>query len=125
MKTHYIIYPAMVAMLSTSCGNGNVSEVSIEAQNKMSGELHDKDTVMVKRDGTLMSGALDQADSISLPSPVINAIENDPNLSISNIISTQRKTENSMTVFELKFQLADETTENVDFYENGNVKQVN
>ncbi|UZD22911.1 hypothetical protein PBT90_05700 [Algoriphagus halophytocola] len=123
MKTQYIIYPAMVAMLSTACGKSNVNEQGIEAQNEMSTELNGDDTTMVKRDGTLLSGTLDEADSTRLPAPVINAIENDEVLSKSRIISTSSKIENSITVYEVEFELSDQSNKTVEFLENGNVRQ--
>ncbi|SFT84427.1 hypothetical protein SAMN04489724_2266 [Algoriphagus locisalis] len=125
MKTHYIIFPAMVAMLSTACGKSNVNEESIEAQNEMSTQMNEDDTTMVKRDGTLLSGTLDKADSIHLPAPVINAIENDEVLSKSRIVRTSSKIENSITVYEVKFELSDQSNKTVEFFENGNVRQEN
>lgn len=127
MKTHYVIYPAMVAMLSTGCGNSNtnVNKESIEAQNEMSGELHKDDTMMIKRDGTVLSGTLDQADSVNLPSPVINAIEKDKQLAKAAVASTKKITENSRTVYEVEFILDNEDTKKVKFFENGSIKPEN
>src|SRR5688572_16210586 len=105
MKTQLVIYPAMFVMLLTACGEkkDRSTEESIEAQNEMSGELHEDDTAMVKRDGTLLDGAIDQMDSVPLPSGVINVIEADAALSTSAIVSTRKYVENNKTYFEVTF----------------------
>ena len=46
MKSQLVIYPAMLAMLFTSCDENKVdgTEDSIEAQNETSGAAHEEDT---------------------------------------------------------------------------------
>lgn len=125
MKTQLVIYPTMFVMLFAACGENketSATEESIEAQNEMSGELHEKDTNMVKADGTLIEGAMNQIDSISLPSPVINVIEADATLSEKDIVSTRAFVENNRTYYEVKFSTANQDTKTVIFDENGKIK---
>ena len=123
MKTQLVIYPAMFVMLLTACGEKKDStEESIEAQNEMSGELHEDDTAMVKRDGTLLDGAVDQMDSVNLPSPVINVIEADAALSTAAIVSTRKFVENSKTYFEVTFSTPNKEIKTIIFDENGKIK---
>lgn len=127
MKTQLVIYPAMLVMLLTACGENkdNVTEESIEAQNEMSGEMHEDDTAMVKRDGTLLDGAMDQVDSVNLPSPVINGIEAEETLSRDSIVGTRRFTENGLNYYEVKFSVKDGETKTVIFDESGKIKPEN
>lgn len=124
MKTQLVIYPAMFVMLFAACGEkkDTSTEESIAAQNEISGELHKHDTAMVKRDGTLLDGAVDRMDSVPLPSPVINVIEADPALSTAAIVSTRKFVENSKNYFEVKFSTQNKETKTVIFDENGKIK---
>ncbi|WP_026969193.1 hypothetical protein [Algoriphagus terrigena] len=124
MKTQLVIYPAMFVMLLTACGEkkDSTTEESIEAQNEISGELHEDDTSMVKRDGTLLDGAVEQMDSVPLPSPVINVIEADPALSTASIVSTRKFVENNQNYFEVTFSAPNKETKTVVFDENGKIK---
>ena len=127
MKTQLVIYPAMFVMLFAACGENkdNVTEQSIEAQNEMSGEMHEDDTAMVKRDGTLLDGAIERIDSVSLPSPVINTIEAESALSQENIVHTRRFTENGLNYYEIKFSVKDGEPQTVIFDENGKIRPKN
>lgn len=124
MKTQLVIYPAMFVMLFTACGEkkDRSTEESVAAQNEMSGELHEDDTAMVKRDGTLLDGAVDQMDSVALPSPVIKLIEADAELSTAAIVSTRKFVENNQNYFEVKFSTQNKTTKTVIFDESGKIK---
>jgi Iap family predicted aminopeptidase len=121
MKTPLVIYPAMIAMLLTACGERNdaATEESIDAQNKISGEMHEGDTALVKRDGTLLEGAMDKVDSISLPSTIVNEIEADATLSKGDIVSTRKFAENNQTFYEVKFSVENNGSKTVVFDENG------
>lgn len=118
MKTQYIIYLAMIAALSTGCSNSEHKEESMEAQ-ELSAESYEQDTMVVKRDGTLITESFDRLDSLMLPPQVISTIEKDANLSISDIINTSSKTEDSKTIYEVEFRLQDESTKKVLIDENG------
>ncbi|WP_157366873.1 hypothetical protein [Algoriphagus vanfongensis] len=118
MKTQYIIYPAMIAALSTGCGNSEYKEENMEAQ-ELSAESYEQDTMVVKRDGTLITESFEGLDSLMLPPQVISTIEKDANLSISDIVNTSSKTEDSKTIYEVEFRLQDESTKKVVFDENG------
>jgi len=124
MKTQLVIYPAMFVMLFTACGEKKdaSTEESIEAQNEISGEIHEDDTAMVKRDGTLLDGAVERMDSVSLPPPVINVIEADAALSTAAIVSTRKFVENNKHYFEVTFSAPNKETKIVTFDENGKIK---
>jgi len=127
MKSPLVIYPAMIAMLLTACSETNnmSTEESVEAQNEISGEIHEGDTAMVKRDGTLLDGAIDRADSVNLPSTVVNEIEADGTLSKGDIVSTRKITENNQTFYEVKFSTENSGSKTVIFDENGGIKPEN
>ncbi len=114
----------MIALLCISCGESKDSayEDSIDAQNEMSGAIHENDTNMVKRDGTLLDGAIDQHNAVNLPEEVLEVIENDDALSADNIKSTLKFTENSITYYEVDFILPNETTKTIIFDESGKIK---
>ncbi|SFA85588.1 hypothetical protein [Algoriphagus aquimarinus] len=124
MKTQLVIYPAMIALLCMSCGEDkkDTYEESIEAQNEMSGPMHEGDTNMVKRDGTLLDGAIDQADTVKLPTQVLEVISNDKALSVDKIRSKRKFTENGITYYEIKFMTPDEKTQSMIFDETGKIK---
>ena len=88
----------------------------------MSGAIHENDTNMVKRDGTLLDGAIDQHNAVNLPEEVLEVIENDDALSADNIKSTLKFTENSITYYEVDFILPNETTKTIIFDESGKIK---
>lgn len=124
MKTQLIIYPAMFVTLFVACGEkkGNIEEESVEAQNEMSGELHEDDTTFVTRDGTLLEGTISLLDSIHLPAPVIEAIDADASLSTEKIISTREYIENNRNYYEVKFEVENEETKTLVFDEKGKIK---
>ncbi|GAA0878244.1 hypothetical protein GCM10009119_12120 [Algoriphagus jejuensis] len=124
MKTQLIIYPALMASLFFACGekSEDTYEDSIEAQNEMSGEMHEGDTNYVKRDGTLLQGSIDQMDSVNLPAPIINAIEAESSLSKDKITGTRRYTENSLNYYEVTFATDAQESKTVVFDENGMIK---
>ena len=114
----------MLAMLFCACDEkrDSVNEDSIEAQNEISGEMHENDTNMVMRDGTLLPGALDQIDSVRLPGPILAKITEDAALSKDRIAESREFTENGRTYFEVKFQSQDGKMKTVIFDENGSIK---
>jgi hypothetical protein len=127
MKTPLVIYPAMIALLLTACGENSdkAFEKSVEAQNEISGEAHERDTALVKRDGTLLDGAMDKIDSVSLPSTVVNEIEANASLSKNDIVSTRKFVEDDQTFYEVKFSTENNETKTVIFDGNGKVKPRN
>lgn len=126
MKIKLLLYPALASLMLFSCGeNKNDSyEDSIEAQNEMSGSEHASDTNMVKRDGTLLDGTLDDTEVV-LPQGLLEMIENDNALSADQIISKRRFEENAITYYELEFKISDTKTEIMTFDENGKMKPEN
>lgn len=124
MKTKLVIYPAMIALLCISCGErgDGAYEESIEAQNEISGAMHEKDTNMVKRDGTLLDGTLDQSDSVTLPTPVLDAISNDNSIQQGKIRNKRMFTENGITYYEVDLLTIDEKNKKIIFDENGKIK---
>ncbi len=123
MKTQLVIYPAMMVMLLSSCDQkGTSNEDSIEAQNEISAQLHESDTTLVKRDGTLMDGALDQLDSIPLPPDVLDVIKQDATLSTAEIVSTITSKEGNRMYYEVTFSLASDETTTIVFDEKGKIK---
>ena len=127
MKSQLVIYPAMLAMLFTACDENKVdaTEDSIEAQNEMNGAAHEEDTSMVKRDGTLLPGAVDQIDSLSLPASVTTRINKDAILSKEQISGTRRFTENGTTYYEVKFHSKDGQIKTIVYDENGTINPSN
>lgn len=120
-----LIYPALAATLLFSCGETNkesYTEKSIEAQNEMSGDIHKGDTNLVKRDGTLLPGNIDEMDSVRLPKPVIDVIMKDEALSLDNILSTREFKENAMTYYEVEFKTDDNSTKKITFTKEGKIK---
>lgn len=123
MKTQLVICLASAVMLFSSCEKREKSlEESIEAQNEMQGELHQGDTTLVKRDGTLLDGALDTIDSIGLPPTVLETIAQDPNLASTEILSTRAYEEDNKTFYEVKFQLDEKRSTTLVFDEKGKQK---
>lgn len=124
MRTQLVIYPAMIACLSMSCGENkdDVNTESIEAQNEMSGAVHENDTNMVKRDGTLLDGAMDTADSVKLPSAVLEVIAKDEAISEDKIQSKREFSENGITYYEISFLTAQGQTHTMTFDEDGKLK---
>lgn len=125
MNKQIVFYSVLAWMLLLGCGEQNTSKESIEAQDEISGELHENDTVTVKRDGTLLDGAIDQMDSVPLPSPVINSIEQDSSLATGAIVNTRKYTENNQTYYEVKFSTENGQVKTVIFDDNGKKKPDN
>lgn len=125
MNTKAFFYPVLMLLLLAGCSEKDTSKESIEAQNEMSGEMHEKDTNMVKRDGTLLEGALDKIDSIPLPMSVISTIEKDATISTEAIVTTRKFTEGNTTYYEVKFSTENNQTKTVIYDENGKVKADN
>jgi hypothetical protein len=125
MNKEVVIYSLFAWMLLASCSERNASKESIEAQDEMSGELHENDTITVKRDGTLLEGTMDQMDSVPLPSPVINSIEQDSSLTAEAIVNTRKYTENNQTYYEVKFSTENGQVKTVIFDDNGKIKPGN
>jgi hypothetical protein len=107
--------------LTFACGerNDNSNAESIKAQDELSGKQHEGDTSMVKRDGTLLEGAVERMDSVSLPETVIRTIEEDSSLSVDRIISNRRYTEGNRVLFEVKFATSSDETRTVVFDDKG------
>jgi hypothetical protein len=124
MKSPLILYPAMLALLLTACDEKkvNATEESIEAQNEMSGPVHEQDTDMVKQDGTLLPGALDQVDSVPLPNVVTNKIKGDSILSKEPISQTRQFIEGGKTYYEVKFLSSDGKIKTLIYGEDGAIK---
>ena len=124
MKTNLIISLATLAALTVSCGEkpDNVNEESIEAQNEMSGPMHESDTIMVKRDGTLLSGIMDQSETVELPSPVLEVIEMDEAISADKITNKRMFEENGITYYEVTFMTKGEQSLTMIYDENGKTK---
>lgn len=124
MKINLILSFATVALLSVSCGEKSDSdyEESIEAQNEMSGPMHESDTNMVQRDGTLLDGTLDQGDVIELPSKVLEVIDNDDALSVDNITNKRMFEENAITYYEVTFMVKGEQSITMVYDEDGKLK---
>jgi len=124
MKTNFIISLATLAALTVSCGEkpDNVNEESIEAQNEMSGPMHESDTIMVKRDGTLLSGIMDQSETVELPSPVLEVIEMDEAISADKITNKRMFEENGITYYEVTFMTKGEQSLTMIYDENGKTK---
>lgn len=77
---------------------------------------------MVKRDGTLLDGTIDQTDTVKLPSQVLEVISNDKALSVDKIRSKRKFTENGITYYEIQFMTPDEKTQAMIFDETGKIK---
>lgn len=124
MKTNILISITTVAVLTLSCGekSDKAYEESIEAQNDMSGSMHESDTDMVKRDGTLLSGAMDQSETVELPSPVLEVIEMDEALSVDKITNKRMFEENGITYYEVTFMTKGEQSLTMIYDENGKIK---
>jgi len=135
MKTQLVIYPAVVAALFFSCGESKqekATEESIEAQNEMSGELHEGDTSMIKRDGTMLdnaAGLSDESeiqqqnqDNIVLPQPVLTAIGKDKTFNEKNIVAKRKFEEEGVTYYEIQFKISDNDTKTVTYSEDGKIK---
>ena len=122
MNKRIAFYSLFVWMLIAGCGERDAAKESIEAQDEMSGELHENDTITVKRDGTLLDGTMDQMDSVPLPSPVINTIEQDSSLTTGAIVNTRKFTENNRTYYEVKFSTENGQVKTVIFDDNGKIK---
>lgn len=121
MKIHAVSFIALFSILTFGCGEGkdNGNAESIKAQDELGGQEHKGDTSMVKRDGTLLEGAVERMDSVSLPEPVLRSIEEDSSLSADRIISNRRYTEGSRVLFEVKFSTSTDETRTVVFDEKG------
>lgn len=124
MKTNLIISLATLAALTVSCGekSDNANEESIEAQNEMSGPMHESDTNMVKHDGTLLSGAMDQSKTVELPSPVLEVIEMGEAISVDKITNKRMFEENGITYYEVTFMTKGEQSVTMTYDENGKIK---
>ncbi|MDR7130706.1 hypothetical protein J2X69_003063 [Algoriphagus sp. 4150] len=124
MKTNSIIFLVLIALLSFSCGekSDKAYEESVEAQNEMSGPLHDSDTNIVRRDGTLMPEAIDQSGTDDLPSPVLEAIDMDNALSTDKITDKKVFEENGITYYELSFETEDRESLTIVYDDQGKVK---
>ncbi|HSF55834.1 MAG TPA: hypothetical protein VLA71_18920 [Algoriphagus sp.] len=122
MNTKAFFYPILMLLFLAACSEKDTTKESIEAQNEMSGEHHAKDTNMVKRDGTLLEGAMDKIDSIPLPMSVISTIEKDASISTGAIVTTRKFTEGNTTYYEVKFSTENNQTKTVVYDENGKVK---
>ncbi|MEB2782356.1 hypothetical protein U3A58_18345 [Algoriphagus sp. C2-6-M1] len=124
MKTQLIIYPAMIVTLFIACDdkNDNRHMEGNEDHSEMNGSMQESDTNMVKRDGTLLSGTIDQMDSVHLPAPVIKKIKEDAMLSKEKINEIRKFIEDDLTYYEIKFTTANTETKTVIFDENGKVR---
>ena len=124
MKKHLIFSLATLAVLSFSCGekSDNTYEESIEAQNEMSGASHQSDTNMVKRDGTLLEGTLDQSSTIELPPAILEVIEMDDAISVDEITNTRMFDENGITYYEVTFMTAGEQSLTMVYDQDGKIK---
>ncbi|PZX53833.1 hypothetical protein LV84_02941 [Algoriphagus ratkowskyi] len=127
MKSNLFLSLATIAVLTVSCGEKSDSayEDSVEAQNKMSGEMHKSDTNIVKHDGTLLPEAMDQTQSIELPSKVLEVIDNDNALSVDKITSKRKFEENSITYYEVTFMVKGEQSITMVYDEDGKRKSSN
>ncbi len=125
MDTKVIIYPFMTALLLTGCSEKNSTSESVEAQNELSGELHENDTVTVKRDGTLLDGTMDLMDSIPLPEEILASIEQDTTVSAEEIVSSRSFTEGNQIYYEVTFATANDQTKKMIFDEKGKVSSDN
>jgi hypothetical protein len=125
MDTKVIIYPFMTALLLTGCSEKNGTSEGVEAQNEMSGELHENDTVTVKRDGTLLDGTMDLMDSIPLPEEVLASIEKDSTVSAEEIVSSRSFAEGNQIYYEVTFATANDQTKKLIFDEKGKVSSYN
>jgi len=127
MKSPLIIYPAMLALLFTACDEKkvNATEESFEAQDEISGPLHEQDTDMVKQDGTLLPGAVEQFDSIPLPAKVTDKINADATLSKDSISGTKKFIEDGVTYYEVRFNSKSGETKTVVYDEDGKLKPSN
>jgi hypothetical protein len=121
MKINTVSFLALFSILTFGCGErkADSNAESINAQDEVGGQQHKGDTSMVKRDGTLLEGAVERMDSVSLPEPVLRSIEEDPSLAADRIISNRRYTEGSRVLFEVKFSTATDETRTVVFDEKG------
>ncbi|PZX54783.1 hypothetical protein [Algoriphagus chordae] len=126
MKTHLFISLATAAFLTVSCGEKSEKayEKSIDAQNEMSGALHESDTNVVKRDGTLLSGAMDQTDSITLPPPVLEAIEKNDAVSMDEITNKRIFEEDGKTYYSVTFTTKGEQSLTIIYDEDGKTKSL-
>ncbi|MEP1085635.1 hypothetical protein [Algoriphagus sp.] len=124
MKINLILSLATVALFTVSCGekSDNINEESIEAQNEISGAMHESDTIIVRRDGTLLDGALGQTESVELPAEVLEVIENDDALSVDNITNKRKFEENAITYYEVTFMVKGEQSITIVYNENGKRK---
>ena len=126
MKKHILLSLATFAVLTVSCGekSNNTNEESIESQDKISGAMHESDTNMVKRDGTLLSGAMDQADSLTLPAPVLEAINMNDGVSVDQMTSKRRFEEDGKTYYSVTFMRNGEESLTLNYDENGKPKSL-
>lgn len=135
MKTTLMIYPAVVATLFFSCGESkqeNSTEESIEAQDEMSGEVHEGDTTMIKRDGTVLDNAAGLSDyseiqqlnqdDVVLPQAVLTAIGKDKTFNEKNIAAKRKFEEGGVTYYEIQFKISDNKTKTVTYSEDGKMK---
>lgn len=124
MKKQLIFSLATLAVLTFSCGekSDNANEESIEAQNEMSGAMHENDTNMVKRDGTLLSGAMDQSTTIQLPPTILQVIEMDDAISADEITNKRMFEENGITYYEVTFMTKGEQSVTMIYDEDGKIK---
>ena len=127
MKTQLFLSLATAAILTVSCGekSDNTYEDSVEAQNEMSGAEHASDTNMVKRDGTILSGAMDISDSVKLPSPILDVIETEDEISVDKIRSKRKFEENGITYYEISFMTTGNQPLTIIYDEDGKKKPIN
>ncbi|MEB2775512.1 hypothetical protein SYJ56_09340 [Algoriphagus sp. D3-2-R+10] len=124
MKKYLIFSIAIASSLAFSCGekSDNTYDGNMEDHNEMRGAGHESDTNMVKRDGTLLSGAMDQADSVQLPSPVLEGIAMDDAISVDQITSKRMFEEKGITYYEVTFMTAGEQSLTMIYDEDGKIK---
>lgn len=105
MKTHFIIYPALVGMLCIACGESEKDSYTDAMQDEVAakGPLDGDKTNMKNLEDPKPLGQHQLVDTLQLPDPVILILQKDPATSLDKIKNVRRYSEDGTDYFEITF----------------------
>ena len=120
MKIKMIIYPAMVGILSISCGGNDKSAYSEAVEDEVS-VGGDQENLNNMEDAEPL-GQHELSDTLGLPDPLVIILNKNPETSLDKIKSVRKYTEQAIDYYEITFDTQVEENRVVTYDDLGKVE---
>lgn len=120
MNIKMIIYPAMVGILSFSCGGNDKSAYSEAVEDEVAVGGDDENLNNMQDPDPL--GQHELSDTLQLPEPLVIILNKSPETSLNKVKSVRRYTENAIDYYEITFDTQVEENRVVTYDDLGRVK---